>query len=153
LRTRGSWGTVWAPLLRNSGGVGGCVCSGRPLLFSMFLSMPFSLSLSPACRQCGTQAGPRPASLRARVSKLSKPFEFEAPVNSLEFSPLLASRAALPRPYRCSPRQPIPFHCPSSSHQHEAESLLPAYLLCPPGFSFLQPPFGPLSSLLFTIVS
>jgi len=118
--------------------------------FSPCRSVFLSLSLSPACRQCGTQAGPRPASLRARVSK---PFEFEAPVNSLEFSPLLASRAALPRPYRCSPRQPIPFHCPSSSHQHEAESLLPAYLLCPPGFSFLQPPFGPLSSLLFTIVS
>lgn len=88
-------GVVWEPLLRNSGGVGDCVCSGRPPLFSMLLSMlhsmPFGLSFSSACRQRGTPAGPRPASLRACVSK---PFEFEA--RSTASNSLLSSPPAQP---------------------------------------------------------
>lgn len=116
---------IWAPLLWNSGGVSGCVCSGLlPPLISTLLSMQFGLSFSRAHRQRGTQAGSRPASLRARVSK---PFEFEARstasnslLSSLPVQPeaisLLPPRSPsppLPTPPHL-PRNPIPFRCPSS---------------------------------------
>lgn len=106
-------GRVWAPLLRNSGGVGGCVCSGHPLLLSMLRSM-LGLSFSRTRRQRGIQAGSRPASLRARVSK---PFEFEA--RSTASYSLLSSSLAQPE------ATSLPPIFPSSHHS----VLLPLYLV------------------------
>lgn len=95
-----------------------------------------------------TQAGSRPASLRARVSK---PFEFEArstasnSLSSLHFP-------HSPRPYRCPP---CPLYLVAPSHsvaplpRNNAKPNLfySWYLLCPPDLSLLQPPnFRPPSS-------
>lgn len=122
-------GRVWAPLLRNSGGVdGACVVVVLPLL-SLLLAAPFGLSFSPARRQRSTQAGPRPASLQACVSK---PFEFEA--RSTASNSLLSSPPAQPEVISLPPMF-IPFYCPSSSHQRKTVSLLPTYLLCSPDSS------------------
>lgn len=134
-------GVVWEPLLRNSGGVGDCVCSGRPPLFSMLLtmlhSMPFGLSFSSACRQRGTPAGPRPASLRACVSK---PFEFEArstASNSLLSSPPAQPEASYIAALAVPLVNPSCSVAPSSSHQRETESFLSVYLVYLSGPSLL----------------
>lgn len=97
-----SWGTiiVWAPLLRKSGGIDGCVCSGRPSFLSTLLTVSFGLSSSRSRCQRSTQAGPRPASLRARVSK---PFE----ARSTASNSLLSSSPARPETTSLSP-----FHVP-----------------------------------------
>lgn len=109
-------------------------------LFSLLSLHLLSLSLSCTHRR-GDTAGSRPASLRARVSK---PFKFRArstaPNSLLPLPPAQPEVISLflrPFPVPLTNSFPIAFHHrPSSSHQRETESLLPAYL-------FRTPPSSP----------
>lgn len=110
------------------------------MLLSVQFVPLFLLCTSPTWH---TQAGSRPASLRARVSK---PFEFEArstasnSLSSLHFP-------HSPRPYRC-PRAPstssLHSVAPLSRNNAKPNLFYSWYLLCPPDFSLLHPTLGPL---------
>lgn len=133
---------VWAPLLRNPGGVGSCVqqCAlSSPLLsISLYFILPLFLSLVPALRHSGTAS--------CLTASPRKPFKFGARSTAPNSLSLLPSPPAQPGAISLRPRVLSPFPSPtrclllSSSRQRETESLLPAYLFyAPPAAQSLAP--------------